>query len=232
MFGKHFGGCGRPPNSVGYGLRDPADATAPPETNFNAYFSVLTSPIPEADAYFRALREELESALVEGVILVERQDVLDSVKPTPRSSLPRVSREVLSRLPWSQSPEEPPMRRFPILLLMVLAACPQAGDAQEGAKSPADSLKCIQVRPGFTVELMAAEPLVRALSRSPGDRTANSGSSKWATTPSASTARASPAAASSSSKKPNPAMAPMTRRPSSSTASASPPASLPTARAC
>ena len=31
--------------------------------------------IPEADAYFRALREELESALVEGVILVKRQDV-------------------------------------------------------------------------------------------------------------------------------------------------------------
>src|SRR4051812_47414378 len=30
-----------------------------------------------------------------------------------------------------------------------------------GPKSPAESLKCIQVRPGFTVELMACEPAVQ-----------------------------------------------------------------------
>ena len=31
--------------------------------------------VPEADAYFRALRAELETALTEGVILLERQEV-------------------------------------------------------------------------------------------------------------------------------------------------------------
>jgi putative membrane-bound dehydrogenase-like protein len=34
-------------------------------------------------------------------------------------------------------------------------------DIQPGAKSPAASLRCFQTRPGFTVELMAAEPLVQ-----------------------------------------------------------------------
>src|SRR6266446_1388990 len=57
-----------------------------------------------------------------------------------------------------------PMRRLTILVVIALAANPQAGEAQPvmepGPKSPADSLKCIEVRPGFTVELMAAEPLV------------------------------------------------------------------------
>ena len=43
--------------------------------NYSAYFAVLSSPVAEADAYFRALRVELESALIEGVILVERQEV-------------------------------------------------------------------------------------------------------------------------------------------------------------
>jgi hypothetical protein len=36
---------------------------------------VLPSPVTEAEAYFRALREELQTALDEGVILVERQEV-------------------------------------------------------------------------------------------------------------------------------------------------------------
>jgi hypothetical protein len=74
MFNEHFGGFTRLPNSPGSGLRDPTDPSAAPEMNFNAYFVVLASPVPEADAYFRALREELETALDEGVILVERQE--------------------------------------------------------------------------------------------------------------------------------------------------------------
>ena len=41
----------------------------------NACFAVLASPVPEAEAYFRALREELEAAFDEGVILVERHEV-------------------------------------------------------------------------------------------------------------------------------------------------------------
>ncbi len=75
LFTEHFGGFTRRPNSVGYGLRDPSAANRGPEVNYNAYFAVLTAPLPEADAYFRALRQELETALQEGVILVERQDI-------------------------------------------------------------------------------------------------------------------------------------------------------------
>jgi hypothetical protein len=74
-FAEDFGGFSHTPNSVGYGLRDPSRTNRPPEMNYNATFTVLCSPIPEADRYFRALREELEDALQEGVILVERQEV-------------------------------------------------------------------------------------------------------------------------------------------------------------
>src|SRR5262245_23043197 len=74
MFADHVGGFTRLPDSAGYGLRDPKKPDTI-EMNFNAYFAVLVSPVPEAEAYFRALREELEDALVEGVILIERQDV-------------------------------------------------------------------------------------------------------------------------------------------------------------
>jgi len=46
-----------------------------PESNYNAYFVVLALPGTAADRYFRALRTELQDALDEGVILVERQVV-------------------------------------------------------------------------------------------------------------------------------------------------------------
>jgi hypothetical protein len=75
MFTEHFGGFTRLPNSPGYGLRDPTKPHQAAEMNYNAYFAVLASPVPEAEAYFRALRAELETALAEGVILVERQEV-------------------------------------------------------------------------------------------------------------------------------------------------------------
>src|SRR5258707_4678657 len=55
------------------------------------------------------------------------------------------------------------MRRLPILVLVLWAANPQAGGGQEPApKTPAESLACIKVRLGFTVELMASEPLVQS----------------------------------------------------------------------
>lgn len=73
-FAEHFRGFTQMPNSPGFGLRNPRAPHQPPEMNYNMYFVVLTSPVPEADAYFRALREELEAALDEGVILVERQE--------------------------------------------------------------------------------------------------------------------------------------------------------------
>jgi hypothetical protein len=74
MFADDFGGFSKLPNSSGYGPRDPTDLNRAPEMNYNTGFAVLASPIPEADAYFRALREELQAALDEGVILVERQE--------------------------------------------------------------------------------------------------------------------------------------------------------------
>ncbi len=75
MLVGHYGGCTRLPSSVGYGLRNPQAPEQEAEMNCNAYFAVLTSPLPEAETYFRALKRELETALDEGVILVERQEV-------------------------------------------------------------------------------------------------------------------------------------------------------------
>jgi hypothetical protein len=75
MFTHHFRGFTRLNDSLGYGLRDPAEPEEAPQLNHNAHFAVLTSPVPETDRYFRVWREELQAALAEGVILVERQDV-------------------------------------------------------------------------------------------------------------------------------------------------------------
>ena len=55
------------------------------------------------------------------------------------------------------------MRRLTAMVCWVLVANPQAGWARDPPpKSPAESLKCMQPRRGFTVELMAAEPLVQS----------------------------------------------------------------------
>jgi hypothetical protein len=75
MLVRHFCGVTLPPPSPGYGLRDPDHPEHVPEQNYNASFVVLASPGPAADRYFRALRKELQDALDEGVILVERQVV-------------------------------------------------------------------------------------------------------------------------------------------------------------
>src|SRR5687768_2279355 len=55
------------------------------------------------------------------------------------------------------------MRQSSILFVVAFFSSPALAQSfvmAPGPKSPAESLKCIQVRPGFTVELMAAEPLV------------------------------------------------------------------------
>ena len=75
MLVRHFGGVTLPPSSPGYGLRDPNHPEQEPESNYNAYFVVLAWPGAGADRYFRALRTELQDALDEGVILIERQVV-------------------------------------------------------------------------------------------------------------------------------------------------------------
>ena len=55
------------------------------------------------------------------------------------------------------------MVRFVLSLLLFISSrnLVQAQVMEPGPKSPEESLKCIKVRPGFKVELMAAEPLVQ-----------------------------------------------------------------------
>jgi len=73
-FVRHFGGVTLLPSSPAYGLRDPDHLEQEPQNNCNACFVVLALPGAAADRYFRALRTELQDALDEGVLLVERQN--------------------------------------------------------------------------------------------------------------------------------------------------------------
>ena len=72
---RDFAGLATPPSCPGYGLRDPGQPHDKPEMNYNAYYVVYAAPIRESDHYFRALQIELQEALGEGVILIERQEV-------------------------------------------------------------------------------------------------------------------------------------------------------------
>ncbi len=45
------------------------------EQNEHLAFEVYAAPVQESDDYFRAIRRELEAALCEGVILIERLQV-------------------------------------------------------------------------------------------------------------------------------------------------------------
>ncbi len=76
---RHFGGVTvlhQPPApAFGVGARDPANVAGTLEQNEHVAFEVYAALVQEADDYFRALRRELEEALREGVILVERQQV-------------------------------------------------------------------------------------------------------------------------------------------------------------
>jgi hypothetical protein len=78
-FVRHFGGVTvlhqAPAPAVGVGARDPEDATATLEQNEHVAFDVYAAPVQEADEYFRLVRQELQEALGEGVILIERQQV-------------------------------------------------------------------------------------------------------------------------------------------------------------
>jgi hypothetical protein len=75
---KHFGGVTvsvAVPSLIGWGARDPRRPTKTLELNKHAYFTVYAAAVRGSDEYFLALQKELAGALVEGVILVERQDV-------------------------------------------------------------------------------------------------------------------------------------------------------------
>jgi hypothetical protein len=79
LFVRHFGGVTvhhqTPAALRGVGARDPADVAGTLEQNEHVAFEVYASPVQESDDYFRALRRELQEALQEGVILVERHVV-------------------------------------------------------------------------------------------------------------------------------------------------------------
>jgi hypothetical protein len=75
MFPRHFGGFTALPPSTGYGLRDPRRPEQEPEMNYNAFYVVYSSPVRRAERYFQVLQRELQAALDEGVILIERQEV-------------------------------------------------------------------------------------------------------------------------------------------------------------
>ena len=76
---RHFGGLTvlhQPPApAFGVGARDPTNVAGTLEQNEHVSFEVYSAPVQEADDYFHALRQELQEALVEGVILIERQQV-------------------------------------------------------------------------------------------------------------------------------------------------------------
>jgi hypothetical protein len=63
------------PSLLGWGARDPRRPKKSRELNRHAYFAVYAAAVRASDEYFLALQKELAEALVEGVILVERQDV-------------------------------------------------------------------------------------------------------------------------------------------------------------
>jgi hypothetical protein len=72
---RDFAGLVTPPSCPGYGLRDPDRPDDEPEMNYNAHFVIYAAPVRESDQYFRALQLELQEALAEGVILIEKQEV-------------------------------------------------------------------------------------------------------------------------------------------------------------
>jgi hypothetical protein len=75
MLVGHFGGLGIGAPSTGFGLRDPSVRGVEPEMNVNIAYVVYATAIRKADTYFKALQTELQKALDEGVILIERQEV-------------------------------------------------------------------------------------------------------------------------------------------------------------
>ena len=78
MLADHFGGVTLPtvvPVLKGFGARDPNQAEETRELNEHTYYMIYASVHEASDRYFLALKRELEDALVEGVILIERQEV-------------------------------------------------------------------------------------------------------------------------------------------------------------
>lgn len=77
---RHFGGVTvlhQPPApAFGVGARDPSNVADTLEQNEHVAFEVYAAPVQDSDDYFRTHRGELQQALQEGVILIERQQVM------------------------------------------------------------------------------------------------------------------------------------------------------------
>jgi hypothetical protein len=84
VFCDHLGGATAFPPVSGYGLRDPVDPTSL-EFNHHVPLVVYARPIAASDRYFERLQQELQEALVQGLIAVERAEVflIGTSRPAP-----------------------------------------------------------------------------------------------------------------------------------------------------
>ena len=73
---RAFRGITRAGRRFGVGARDPKRPRETLETNVHEIFQVYAPNAAVSDQDFQALRFELQEALVEGQVLIEREDVL------------------------------------------------------------------------------------------------------------------------------------------------------------
>jgi hypothetical protein len=75
----------------GAGARDPDHPDATLEENEHVAFEVLASATHQSDMYFAALRRELQEALGEGVIFIQRVEItlIGSLVPAGPGKSPR-----------------------------------------------------------------------------------------------------------------------------------------------
>jgi hypothetical protein len=76
MFIAHLGGITFLPPIHGRGCRDPRRPRETLETNKHVAYLVYAPAAYVSDQFFQAVRMELQDALVEGIVLVERQEAL------------------------------------------------------------------------------------------------------------------------------------------------------------
>jgi hypothetical protein len=76
MFIAHLGGITVLPTVNGRGCRDARHPRESLETNKHAVYLVYAPAAYVSDHYFQAVRAELQEALVEGIVMIERQEAL------------------------------------------------------------------------------------------------------------------------------------------------------------
>ncbi len=76
MFITHLGGITLLPLVHGRGCRDPKRPRETLETNKHAAYVLYAPAAYVSDHYFQALRAELQEALEEGIVMIERQEAM------------------------------------------------------------------------------------------------------------------------------------------------------------